>query len=165
MVKSPKYKIESFDVALSFWQVKAVWPFFPCCLLLLMSLRIKGTTRFQFSRCAWGCQTGLLKEGKKSFTGWELCVSLWSEEPQSVHTQRSIPAEQSNSSSVPDKVYIMICKVLWEGGILWQENLLPPTRRFSFSPCCPARSRSPLSLSLSHCFIHQSASGNKRFWF
>lgn len=143
--------------------MKAMWPF--SCLLLLMSLRIKGTTRFQFRRCAWACQTDLLKEReKKSLSGWELCVWLWSEEPQNILTQCSVPAERSNSSPVPDKVYIMICKVLWGGGILWQENLLPPTRRLSFSPCCSARSRSPLSLSLSHCFIHQSASGDKRFW-
>lgn len=81
-----------------------------------MSLRIKGTTLFQFSCCAWGCQTDLLKERKKRFSGWELCVSLWSEGLQNIHTERSIPAEQSNSSSGLDKVYIMICKVLWEGG-------------------------------------------------
>lgn len=156
MVKTPGCKTESFDVALVLPSESCVAFFF--CLLLLMSLRIKGTTLFQFSCCAWGCQTDLLKERKKRFSGWELCVSLWSEGLQNIHTERSIPAEQSNSSSGLDKVYIMICKVLWEGGgILWQENLLPPTRRFSFSSCRLARFRSPLSLSLSHCFIHLSA--------
>lgn len=114
MVKPLRYKIESFDVALVLASESCVAFFF--CLLLLMSLRIKGTTLFQFSCCAWGCQTGLLKDRKKRFSGWELCVSLWSEGPENIHTERSIPAEQSNSSSVPDKVYIMICKVLWEGG-------------------------------------------------
>lgn len=34
---------------------------------------------------------------------------------------------------------------------------MPPTRRFSFSSCRLARFCSPLSLSLSHCFIHLSA--------
>lgn len=117
MVKTPKYKIESFDVAFVLASESCVefFIFIFSCLLLLMSLRIKGTTLFQFSCCAWGCQTGLLKDRKKRFSGWELCVSLWSEGPQNIHTEHSIPAEQSNSSSVPDKVYIMICKVLWEG--------------------------------------------------
>lgn len=101
-----------------------------------MPLWIKGTTWFHFSCCAWGCQKGPVKRaegggGGERFSGWELCVSLWSEQPQNIHTLRSIPAEHFNSSSALDKVYIMICKVLWEGKIPWQENSSPPTRRLS----------------------------------
>lgn len=132
-----------------------------------MPLWIKETTWFQFSCCAWGCQKGLLKreEKKRRFRGWELCVSLWSEQPQNIHTPRSIPVEHFNSSSVHDKVYIMICKVLWEGEILWQENSLPPTRRLSVSPFSPARSCSPLSsLSLSHCFFISQPQKTNDVW-
>lgn len=127
MVKTPGYKTESFDAALVLPSDSCV-AFSSPCLLLLMSLRIKGTTLFQFSCCAWGCQTDLLKERKKRFSGWELCVSLWSEGLQNIHTERSIPAEQSNSSSGLDKVYIMICKVLWEGGEFFGRRIhcLPP---------------------------------------
>lgn len=120
-----------------------------------MSLRIKGTTLFQFSCCAGGCQTGLLKDRKKRFSGWELCVSLWSGDRRT-YTQRAAFLH-SNSSSVLDKVSIMICKVLLGGGVLWQGEFIA-THQFFFSSCCLARSCSPLSLDSTHCFIHLSAS-------
>lgn len=110
---------------------------------------IKGTTWFQFSCCAWGCQRALWKEGGKTrFRGWELRVSLWSEEPQNIHTLRGIPVKhlsrtEDDSSSVRDKVYIMTCKVLWEGEILWQENHCHPRGGF-FCAFSPAGSCSPL---------------------
>lgn len=65
------------------------------------------------------------REKKKRFSGWELCFSLWSVEPQNICTLCSVPAEHFSSSSVHDKVYIMICKVFWEGEILWQETCHP----------------------------------------
>ena len=84
-------------------------------------------------------------------------------EPQNMRALCRIPVEHFSSSSVHDKVYIMIYKVLWGGEILWQENSLPPTRRLSVSPFSAARSSSPLSPSLSIplFFFHQSTPKHK----
>lgn len=60
-----------------------------------------------------GCQKGLLRERRNGgLVDGNYVFHFDQGEPQNVHTLHSIPAKHFNSSSVHDKVYIVICKVL-----------------------------------------------------